>query len=76
MVTTSPLIALKRRNKVGKEDRKAVAYLRTSSAANVGEDKDSGKRQRTAIQAFAKTAGYRVRGQVCRLDAGVVRASS
>jgi hypothetical protein len=26
---------------VGKEDKKAVAYLRTSSAANVGADKDS-----------------------------------
>ena len=32
----------------------AVAYLRTSSATNVGEDKDSDKRQRTAIAAFAK----------------------
>jgi len=27
----------------------AVAYLRTSSAANVGADKDSGERQRQAI---------------------------
>jgi DNA invertase Pin-like site-specific DNA recombinase len=33
---------------------KAVAYLRTSSAANVGADKDSDKRQRAAIEAFAK----------------------
>jgi hypothetical protein len=32
----------------------AVAYLRTSSAANVGSDKDSDKRQRQAIEAFAK----------------------
>jgi hypothetical protein len=32
-----------------KELRPALAYLRTSSAANVGADKDSGKRQRTAI---------------------------
>jgi hypothetical protein len=31
----------------------AVAYLRTSSAANVGADKDSDKRQRSAIAAFA-----------------------
>ena len=31
----------------------AVAYLRTSSAANVGADKDSEKRQRETIQAFA-----------------------
>jgi DNA invertase Pin-like site-specific DNA recombinase len=37
---------------------KAVAYLRTSSAANVGADKDSDKRQRDAIAAFAKRAGF------------------
>ena len=37
---------------------KAVAYLRTSSAANVGADKDSEKRQRAAIEAFARSAGY------------------
>jgi DNA invertase Pin-like site-specific DNA recombinase len=36
----------------------AIAYLRTSSAANVGADKDSDKRQREAIAAFAKRAGY------------------
>ena len=41
-----------------RETRYAVAYLRTSSAANVGADKDSDKRQRTAIAAFAKAAGY------------------
>lgn len=34
--------------------RKAIAYLRTSSAANVGADKDSDKRQRAAIEAYAK----------------------
>ena len=32
---------------------KAIAYLRTSSAANVGADKDSERRQRAAIAAFA-----------------------
>jgi DNA invertase Pin-like site-specific DNA recombinase len=37
---------------------KAVAYLRTSSAANVGADKDSDKRQREAIRAFAERSGY------------------
>jgi DNA invertase Pin-like site-specific DNA recombinase len=37
---------------------KAVAYLRTSSAKNVGEDKDSHKRQLAAINAYAKHAGY------------------
>jgi hypothetical protein len=38
----------------------AIAYLRTSSAANVGTDKDSDKRQRAAIASFAKTHGYRI----------------
>src|SRR5215203_1643853 len=38
----------------------AVAYLRTSSAANVGADKDSEKRQRQAVEAFAKAAGYEI----------------
>lgn len=38
----------------------AIAYLRTSSAANVGCDKDSEKRQRVAIEAFAKANGYRL----------------
>jgi DNA invertase Pin-like site-specific DNA recombinase len=41
-----------------KEKTPAIAYLRTSSAANVGTDKDSDKRQRAAIEAFAKRAGY------------------
>src|SRR5262245_62906240 len=36
----------------------AISYLRTSSAANVGADKDSDRRQREAIEAFAKRAGY------------------
>ncbi len=45
---------------MGKEIRKAVAYLRTSSRTNVGTDKDSDKRQRAAILAFAKTAGYEI----------------
>jgi DNA invertase Pin-like site-specific DNA recombinase len=43
---------------MGKEIRKAVAYLRTSSRTNVGADKDSDKRQRAAIEAYAKAAGY------------------
>lgn len=33
--------------------RLAVAYLRTSSAANVGVDKDSARRQREAVQSYA-----------------------
>ena len=36
----------------------AVAYLRTSSSTNAGPDKDSDKRQRAAITAFAKAQGY------------------
>ena len=43
-----------------KEVKKAVAYLRTSSATNVGAEKDSHKRQRQAIEAYAKTAGYSI----------------
>jgi DNA invertase Pin-like site-specific DNA recombinase len=35
----------------------AVAYLRTSSAANVGDGKDSEARQRRAIERYAKAAG-------------------
>jgi DNA invertase Pin-like site-specific DNA recombinase len=35
----------------------AVGYMRTSSAANVGDGKDSEARQRKAIEGFAKAAG-------------------
>jgi DNA invertase Pin-like site-specific DNA recombinase len=35
----------------------AIGYMRTSSAANVGADKDSEARQRKAIEAHAKRAG-------------------
>ena len=38
----------------------AVAYMRTSSAANTGPDRDSDKRQRAAIAAFAKARGYKL----------------
>src|SRR3990170_4123472 len=38
----------------------AVAYLRTSSATNVGADKDSETRQRAAIEAFADRAGFAI----------------
>jgi DNA invertase Pin-like site-specific DNA recombinase len=38
--------------------KKAVAYYRTSSAANVGSDQDSERRQRAAVEAFARQAGY------------------
>jgi DNA invertase Pin-like site-specific DNA recombinase len=38
----------------------AMAYLRTSSAANVGADRDSERRQREAIQGFARRARYEI----------------
>jgi DNA invertase Pin-like site-specific DNA recombinase len=41
----------------------AIAYLRTSSAANVGSDKDSDKRQREAIVAYARSAGLELVGE-------------
>lgn len=41
----------------------ATAYYRTSSAANVGSDKDSERRQREAVQAFAKRAGFKIVGE-------------
>ena len=43
----------------------AVGYVRTSSAANIGEGKDSVVRQRKAIQAFANRAGYPI---IARFD--------
>ena len=44
-----------------KRQRKpAIGYTRTSSAANVGEGKDSVVRQRKAIQVYANRAGYRI----------------
>jgi DNA invertase Pin-like site-specific DNA recombinase len=46
---------------VGNRNRvEAVAYMRTSSAANVGQDKDSEKRQRVAIERFAKREGFEI----------------
>ncbi|MDB5244052.1 MAG: serine recombinase [Spirosoma sp.] len=42
------------------KQEKAVGYLRTSSATNVGEDKDSEKRQRGHIEKYAKQAGIEI----------------
>jgi DNA invertase Pin-like site-specific DNA recombinase len=36
----------------------AIGYMRTSSAANVGDGKDSEQRQRLAIERHAKAAGF------------------
>ncbi|MEY9885568.1 recombinase family protein [Bradyrhizobium sp. USDA 329] len=41
----------------------AVGYLRTSSATNVGADKDSDRRQRVAIASFARANGYELVGE-------------
>ncbi|NIX75314.1 recombinase family protein [Microvirga sp. c23x22] len=46
--------------KAHKETVKVVAYYRTSSAANVGPDKDSQRRQREAVQAHAKQVGFEI----------------
>jgi DNA invertase Pin-like site-specific DNA recombinase len=45
---------------MAKKRKSAFAYLRTSSATNSGPDKDSDKRQRAAIAAFAKSHGYEI----------------
>src|SRR6476469_8395320 len=52
--------AMSRRKKQAGEPIKAIAYLRTSSASNVGADKDSDKRQREAIEAFSGRSGYQI----------------
>ena len=40
--------------------RAAVAYYRTSSATNVGADKDSLKRQKEAVRSYADRVGLRI----------------
>jgi DNA invertase Pin-like site-specific DNA recombinase len=55
------MVGKEKEEKTSKSGRtNAVAYLRTSSAANVGADKDSEKRQREAIVAFAKRARFEI----------------
>lgn len=49
----------------------AVAYMRTSTATNVGADKDSEKRQRAAIEAFARGNGYCIAAEDWFYDAAV-----
>ena len=43
--------------------QRAVAYYRTSSATNVGDDKDSKQRQKEAVTAYARTNGFRIVGE-------------
>lgn len=45
---------------MARQRKEAIGYLRTSSATNVGAEKDSDKRQRAAIQSYAKSAGYTI----------------
>ena len=47
-------------------------YLRTSSAANVGADRDSDNRQREAIAAFAKRAGFVLAALLDRIQGNCV----
>jgi DNA invertase Pin-like site-specific DNA recombinase len=54
----------------------AVGYMRTSSATNVGEGKDSEPRQRAAISAFAEKAGYVIAEDDWYYDAAVRGADS
>lgn len=49
----------------------ALAYMRTSSATNVGDDKDSEARQRDAIAAYAKHHGYAIADEDWFYDAAV-----
>lgn len=42
---------------------KAVAYYRTSSATNVGPDKDSEQRQRDATHSYASRSGIEIAGE-------------
>ncbi len=44
------------------EKAEALGYVRTSSAANLGVDKDSETRQRLAIERYATTAGFAIVG--------------
>ena len=44
----------------GHMSKKVVGYFRTSSKSSVGEDKDSGKRQRHSVHTFCKTKGWDV----------------
>src|SRR6476646_2120295 len=46
----------------GRKIAHAFAYVRTSSAANVGDEKDSERRQLAAITSYAKRAGIELVG--------------
>ena len=54
-------MAIKRKKRKRTVD--AIAYFRTSSAGNVGRDKDSLKRQRAAVEGFVKANKYELVGE-------------
>src|ERR1700741_2904380 len=54
---------MKRKIMTKKQKIPSISYLRTSSAANVGADKDSPRRKREAIQACPRRAGYELVGE-------------
>lgn len=60
MIESKALLTPARAADIMAHKKPALAYLRTSSSSNVGEDKDSEKRQMVAIQAYAKRAGYEI----------------
>ena len=45
---------------MSRNPKHAVAYYRTSSASNVGDDKDSLKRQREAVTIYAERSGIAI----------------
>lgn len=51
---------LGRARAIGMENKRALAYYRTSSATNVGSHKDSLERQQEAVRRFARSNGYEV----------------
>jgi DNA invertase Pin-like site-specific DNA recombinase len=60
MLECKPLQLLEQAVDIMAQKKPALAYLRTSSSTNVGEDKDSDKRQLVAIESYAKRAGYEI----------------
>ena len=54
--------------------KKAVAYYRTSSMTNVGNDKDSFKRQQLSVESYAQQHGYEIK--CATYDAGLTGDSA
>ena len=60
MICSETLVLPDSEREIMATKKTALAYLRTSSRANVGEDRDSEKRQMSAIEGYAKRAGYAI----------------